>query len=260
MRKRKVWAKGTIEERSRRLPDNQMTNLSSKCQGPGITIRPMRILIIEDDEKLVDQLVRGLDDEGFTVDFALDGISGLNKAATQDFDVIILDGMLPGIDGLAVLAALRQSKQTAVLMLTARDSVEDGADDYMVKPFAFSELVARIKVLLRRNPSLSSAVNVATILRMHDLEIDLARQRAFRAGKKLDLSAKEYSLLILLIRRQGEVISRAELASQVWSINFESESNVVEVAIRRLRMKIDEPFDKPLLHTIRGMGYILESR
>lgn len=267
MRKRKVWAKGTIEERSRRLPDNQMTNLSSKCQGPGITIRPMSILIIEDDEKLVDQLVRGLVDEGFAVDFALDGISGLNKAATQDFDVIILDGILPGIDGLAVLAALRQSKQTAVLMLTARDSVEDrvtglksGADDYMVKPFAFSELVARIKVLLRRNPSLSGAANVATILRMHDLEIDLARQRAFRAGKRLDLSAKEYSLLILLMRRQGQVISRAELAAQVWSINFEADSNVVEVAIRRLRMKIDEPFDKPLLHTIRGMGYILESR
>lgn len=267
MRKRMWWAKGTIGDAIRLHPDNKMTNLSSKRQDLRIKIRPMRILIIEDDGKLVDQLARGLVDEGFSVDSASDGITGLNKAATIEYDLIILDGMLPGIDGLAVLTALRQSNQTSVLMLTARSSVEDrvtglkcGADDYMVKPFAFSELVARVRALLRRSPVFNKPSAEPTILRIHDLEIDLARQRAFRAGKRLDLTAKEFSLLILLTRRQGEIISRSELASQVWSMNFDSETNVVEVAIRRLRLKIDEPFDKILLHTVRGMGYIMESR
>jgi len=178
----------------------------------------------------------------------------------------VLDGMLPGIDGLALLAALRQSKQTPVLMLTARGQVEDrvkglqgGADDYLVKPFAFSELVARIHVLLRRSgPALPAPE--ATMLRMADLELDLIRRRATRAGQRLDLTAKEFNLLSLLLRRQGEVLSRTELASQVWDMNFDSETNVVEVAVRRLRLKLDQPFDTPLLHTVRGMGYVLESR
>lgn len=174
--------------------------------------------------------------------------------------------MLPGIDGLAVLAALRQSKQTPVLMLTARGQVEDrvrglqsGADDYLVKPFAFSELVARIQVLLRRAGSVKSH-GEPTLLKLADLELDLIRRKVTRAGQRLDLTAKEFNLLSLLLRRQAEVLSRTELAEQVWDMNFDSETNVVEVAVRRLRSKLDQPFERPLLHTVRGMGYVLEAR
>ncbi len=227
----------------------------------------MKVLVIEDETKLADYLRKGLTEEGFVVDVAHNGIDGLHLATELAYDLIVLDGMLPGIDGLAVLAALRQSRQTPVLMLTARGQVEDrvrglqgGADDYLVKPFAFSELVARMHVLLRRSVGTAHPAAEATMLRMADLELDLIRRRATRAGQRLDLTAKEFNLLSLLLRRQGEVLSRTELASQVWDMNFDSETNVVEVAVRRLRLKLDQPFEQPLLHTVRGMGYVLESR
>ncbi|MBO0988902.1 heavy metal response regulator transcription factor [Delftia sp. SD083] len=227
----------------------------------------MKVLVIEDEIKLADYPRKGLTEEGFVVDVAHDGIDGLHLATELAYDLIVLDGMLPGIDGLAVLAALRQSRQTPVLMLTARGQVEDrvrglqgGADDYLVKPFAFSELVARMHVLLRRSVGTAHPAAEATMLRMADLELDLIRRRATRAGQRLDLTAKEFNLLSLLLRRQGEVLSRTELASQVWDMNFDSETNVVEVAVRRLRLKLDQPFAQPLLHTVRGMGYVLESR
>lgn len=232
----------------------------------------MKILVVEDEIKLADYLAKGLAEEGFVVDVAHNGVDGLHLASELDYDLIALDGMLPGIDGLAVLAALRQTKQTPVLMLTARGQVEDrvrglqeGADDYLVKPFAFSELVARLHVLLRRSNGASGtsapqAAAEATTLRLEDLELDLIRRRATRAGQRLELTAKEFSLLSLLLRRQGEVLSRTELASQVWDMNFDSETNVVEVAVRRLRVKLDLPFGRTLLHTVRGMGYVLESR
>jgi heavy metal response regulator len=224
----------------------------------------MQLLVIEDETKLALYLQKGLREEGFAVDLAHDGVTGLEAAAQHAYDLIVLDGMLPGLDGLAVLAALRQSRQTPVLMLTARGEVEDrvrglrsGADDYLVKPFAFSELVARIQGLLRRA---SATPAEATVLRLADLEVDLIRRRVVRAGQRVDLTNKEFNLLTLLLRRQGAVVSRTELASQVWGMNFDSETNVVEVAVRRLRDKVDRPFARPLLHTVRGMGYVLETR
>ena len=226
----------------------------------------MKLLVVEDEVKLAEYLRKGLSEEGYTVDVAHTGIDGLHMATEVDYDLLILDGMLPGIDGLAVLAALRQSKQTPVLMLTARGQVEDrvrglqsGADDYLVKPFAFSELVARIQVLLRRAGSVKSH-GEPTLLKLADLELDLIRRKVTRAGQRLDLTAKEFNLLSLLLRRQAEVLSRTELAEQVWDMNFDSETNVVEVAVRRLRSKLDQPFERPLLHTERGMGYVLEAR
>jgi len=226
----------------------------------------MRLLLIEDEAKLGEYLRKGLAEESYTVDVATNGIDGLHLAMELNYDLIVLDGMLPGIDGFAVLAALRQSKTTPVLMLTARSDVQDrvrglqsGADDYLIKPFAFSELVARIQVLLRRAQA-HPASPEPTVLRQADLELDLIRRKAVRAGVRLDLTAKEFNLLAMLLRRQGEVLSRTELASQVWDMNFDSETNVVEVAVRRLRMKVDQPFASPLIHTVRGMGYVLESR
>ena len=226
----------------------------------------MKILVIEDEHKLALYLRKGLSEEGYVVDLAHNGIDGLHLATEGEYDLLVLDRMLPGIDGLAVLAALRQSKQTSVLMLTARILVEDrvrglraGADDYLLKPFAFSELVARIQVLLRRVNGVNQDTE-ATMLKLADLDLDLVRRKATRAGKRLDLTPKEFNLLSLMLRRQGEVLSRTELAEQVWDMNFDSETNVVEVAIRRLRSKLDVPFDSPLLQTVRGMGYVLEVR
>lgn len=226
----------------------------------------MKLLVIEDELKLAEYLRKGLSEEGYVVDLAHNGIDGLHLASTGDYDLLVLDGMLPGIDGLAVLTALRQSKQTPVLMLTARVQVEDrvkglqsGADDYLLKPFAFSELVARIQVLLRRaNPVRADSEPIQ--LRLGELDVDLIRRKATRAGQRLDLTVKEFNLLSLMLRRQGEVISRTELAEQVWDMHFDSETNVVEVAVRRLRSKLDLPFERPLLHTVRGMGYVLEVR
>jgi len=225
----------------------------------------MRLLVVEDELKLAAYLHKGLTEEGFVVDVAHNGVDGLHLAMECDYDLLVLDAMLPGIDGLGVLAALRQSKQTPVLMLTARIRVEDrvkglqsGADDYLVKPFAFSELVARIQVLLRRGYPRSS--DGATVLGLADLEVDLLRRKATRAGRRLELTAKEFNLLVLLLRRQGEVLSRTEIAEQVWDMNFDSATNVIDVAIRRLRGKLDVPFERALLHTVRGMGYVLEAR
>ena len=226
----------------------------------------MRVLVIEDEVKLAEYLRKGLTEEGYVVDVAHNGVDGLHLAMEGDYDLLVLDGMLPGIDGLGLLAALRQSKQTPVLMLTARIRVEDrvkglqgGADDYLVKPFAFSELVARIQVLLRRARPARDAEG-ATVLGLSDLEMDLMRRKATRAGRRLDLTAKEFTLLALLLRRQGEVLSRTEIAEQVWDINFDSATNVIDVAVRRLRGKLDAPFERTLLHTVRGMGYVLEER
>jgi two-component system copper resistance phosphate regulon response regulator CusR len=226
----------------------------------------MRLLVVEDELKLAAYLHKGLTEEGFVVDVAHNGVDGLHLAMECDYDLLVLDAMLPGIDGLGVLAALRQSKQTPVLMLTARIRVEDrvkglqsGADDYLVKPFAFSELVARIQVLLRRARPMREA-DGAAVLGLADLELDLLRRKATRAGRRLDLTAKEFNLLTLLLRRQGEVLSRTEIAEQVWDMNFDSATNVIDVAIRRLRGKLDVPFERALLHTVRGMGYVLETR
>ena len=211
----------------------------------------MKLLVIEDELKLAEYLRKGLTESGYVVDLAHDGIDGLHLVMEGDYDLIVLDGMLPGIDGLTLLAALRKSKQTPVLMLTARVQVDDrvrgllgGADDYLTKPFAFTELTARIQVLLRRAlPALGAGE--ATVLRLADLELDLLKRKARRAGQRLDLTAKEFSLLALMMRRQGEVLSRTELAAQVWDMNYDSETNVVEVAIRRLRnlslIHISEP-------------------
>ena len=225
----------------------------------------MRLLVIEDELKLAAYLHKGLTEEGFVVDVAHNGVDGLHLAMECDYDLLVLDAMLPGIDGLGVLAALRQSKQTPVLLLTARVRVEDrvkglqsGADDYLVKPFAFSELVARIQVLLRRGRPSTAAGE--TVLGLADLEVDLLRRKATRAGRRLELTAKEFNLLVLLLRRQGEVLSRTEIAEQVWDMNFDSATNVIDVAIRRLRAKLDAPFERTLLHTVRGMGYVLEAR
>jgi len=226
----------------------------------------MRVLLVEDEHKLAEYLRKGLTEAGFVVDVTHNGVDGLHLGVEGNYDAIVLDRMLPGIDGLGVIAALRSSKSTPVLMLTALGSVEDrvsglrgGADDYLVKPFAFSELVARVLAMTRR--SLPAAANAeATLLRLADLELDLVRRKAMRAGQRLELTAKEFTLLALLLRRQGEVLSRTEIAEQVWDMNFDSDTNVVEVAIRRLRGKLDVPFERALLHTVRGMGYVLEDR
>lgn len=222
----------------------------------------MRVLIVEDERKTADYLVQGLTEEGCTVDVAYDGIDGQHLAMHHDFDVIVLDAMLPGLDGFAVLRSLRATKGTPVIMLTARDAVEDrvkglreGADDYLVKPFSFVELLARLQALTRRG-----RVQEATLLRVGDLQVDLLGRRAQRAGQRVDLTAKEFALLELLARRQGEILSKTTIAELVWDMNFDSSTNVVEVAIKRLRAKIDAPFGQPLLHTIRGMGYVLEER
>jgi heavy metal response regulator len=226
----------------------------------------MKILLIEDEIKLSAYLCKGLGEAGYNVDAVYNGVDGLHIAVEGSHDAVILDAMLPGIDGFSVLAALRKIKQTPVLMLTARGGVEDrvrglqtGADDYLVKPFAFSELVARIQVLLRRTHG-ARDTSEPTLLGIADLELDLVRRTATRAGHRIDLTAKEFLLLTLFLRRKGEVLSRTEIAEQVWDMNFDSDTSVVETAIRRLRGKMDSPFEKTLLHTVRGMGYILEER
>lgn len=226
----------------------------------------MKLLLIEDEVKLADYLRKGLSEEGFVVDVVNDGVDGLHWALENDYDVLVLDRMLPGIDGMALLSALRRSKTTPVLMLSARGRVDDrveglrgGADDYLVKPFAFSELMARLQALVRRAQAGPSDAE-ATVLRLADLELDLVRRRATRAGQRLDLTAKEFVLLTLLLRRHGVVLSRTEIAERVWDMNFDSGTNVIDVAVRRLRGKLDAPFDRPLLHTVRGMGYVLELR
>ncbi|MCA6975440.1 heavy metal response regulator transcription factor [Pectobacterium carotovorum] len=224
----------------------------------------MRLLLVEDEEKTSSYIYRALSELGYTVDVAADGIDGLHLAVQYDYDAVILDVMLPGKDGYAVLEGLRLHKQTPVLMLSARGSVDErvkglrhGADDYLSKPFSLIELVARIQALLRRR--LSDGVDV-TQLHIDDMHLDLLARRVTRAGQRLDLTAKEFALLSLLARHQGEILSKMMIAEQVWDMNFDSDANVVEVAVKRLRAKVDAPYTVKLLHTVRGMGYVLENR
>lgn len=223
----------------------------------------MKILVIEDEQRAAEYLRQGLTESGYVVDVALNGTDGLHAAVTGDHDLVILDVMLPGVDGFAVLSALRTARQIPVLMLTARGQTNDkvrgfdlGADDYLVKPFQFPELLARVRALLKRG----KAAVVDLVQRVADLEVDPIRHRAVRAGQRIDLTAKEFALLALLVQRSGEVLSRTEIASLVWDIHFDSETNVVDVAMRRLRAKVDTPFDTALIHTVRGVGYVLEAR
>ena len=223
----------------------------------------MKILIIEDEPRAAEYLRQGLAESGYAVEVARNGTDGLHAAANGDHDLVILDVMLPGIDGFAVLSALRTSRQVPVLMLTARGQIDDklrgfemGADDYLVKPFQFPELLARVRALLKRG----QPVTADPVLRAADLEIDPVRHRATRAGQRIDLSAKEFALLTLLTQKTGDVLSRTQIASLVWDIHFDSDTNVVEVAIRRLRAKIDDAFEEKLIHTVRGVGYVLERR
>ena len=221
----------------------------------------MKLLIVDDELKTTEYLKKGLSEQGCTVDIAHDGLEGRHLALEHDYDVIVLDVMLPALDGFSLLREVRRMRQTPVIMLTARDRVEDrvkglqdGADDYLVKPFSFLELMARIQALARRGRTQEPLQ--LRIANLHDL---LAR-KAWRGGTRIDLTAKEFALLAVLARRQGEILSKTAIAELVWDMNFDSNTNVVEVAIKRLRDKIDAGFEPKLLHTIRGMGYVLEAR
>jgi two-component system, OmpR family, copper resistance phosphate regulon response regulator CusR len=220
----------------------------------------MKLLVVEDDEKTVRLLKQGFGEHGFVVDDCRNGVDGLESALSQAYDMIVLDVMLPGKDGWEVLSQLRTAdRDTPVVMLSARDSVEHrvkglttGADDYVVKPFAFSELIARISTILRRRRQA-----VPELIEFEDLVMDPQRFKVERDGRQVELTSKEFLLLELLLRHQGEVLSRSFIAEQVWDMAFDGDSNVVEVNIRRLRVKIDDPFDRKIIHTIRGRGYVI---
>jgi two-component system copper resistance phosphate regulon response regulator CusR len=222
----------------------------------------MRLLVVEDEAKTGDYLKQGLSEAGFQVSLARNGLDGHHLAMTELFDVIILDVMLPYVSGWKILQSLREAdNKTPVLFLSARDSIDDrvkglelGADDYLIKPFAFAEVLARVRTLIRRG----AVQTVDDILIVADLEMDIPKRKIQRAGKRILLSNKEFSLLELLLRREGEVLPRSLIASQVWDMNFDSDTNVIDVAIRRLRAKVDDDFTIKLIHTVRGMGYKLE--
>ncbi|ASM11193.1 TPA: heavy metal response regulator transcription factor [Serratia marcescens] len=222
----------------------------------------MRILVVEDDIGTGDYLKKGLGEAGYSVDLARNGTDGLFRALEQDYDAIVLDVMLPGLDGWQIIEVLRKKSDVPILFLTARDGVQDrihglelGADDYLIKPFSFTELVLRLRTLLRRGPA-----READHYAIADLQLDVLRRRAVRQDQVIPLTNKEFMLLHLLVRREGEVLSRTQIASQVWDMNFDSDTNVVDVAIKRLRAKIDRPFDVKLIHSVRGIGYVCEPR
>lgn len=222
----------------------------------------MKILIVEDERKTIAYLQRGLTEQGYSVDTASNGEDGLHLALTGEYDAIVLDVMMPGLDGVSLLRSLRTSKDTPVIFLTAKDKIDDrlrglgaGADDYLVKPFSFLELVARIQAITRRGQTRET-----TRIHVADLHIDLVSRRAIRGARRLNLTAREFSLLAALARRRSQIVSKTAIAELVWDINFDTNTNVVEVAIKRLRSKLEEPGEAKLLHTVRGMGYVLESR
>lgn len=222
----------------------------------------MKLLVVEDETKTGEYLRQGLTEAGFVVDLARNGLDGHHFAMTEPYDLIVLDVMLPNVDGWRIVKSLREAgKRMPVLFFTARDSVDDrvkglelGADDYLVKPFAFAELLARVRTLLRRGNTPASMDQ----LQVADLEFDVVRHCVMRAGRRIHLTTKEFTLLELLVRRRGEVLPRTLIASQVWDMNFDSDTNIIDVAIRRLRAKIDKEFEPKLIHTVRGMGYMLD--